>query len=305
HKKKRRRSRWSTGHIAKRKPSSSPHVSRDDARYASEEDGDDEDEVGKEATESATDHEGSSELSASQVEETEKKSAAEEETILHDEEKLEGDIQAEAEEDKAVQHQSEQFENNIRKDENNESISDNTEKDSCAEEEGDTQHAIAENMIAENQCETLIERSHSAEDQNFKVGRVDEAELNTPAEPMVVDVTETSTTDATAAARSETDTNTERNVRRMTRALKNTVLQQHRIPVDKALQILNEESPPLVVDRDKLKELLDKVVTKTEGYEVYKLEKLYAVLCQSIYSHRLNYNKTTLIQELEQRIQDF
>ncbi|XP_047216913.1 ATPase family AAA domain-containing protein 2-like isoform X3 [Girardinichthys multiradiatus] len=304
HKKKRRRSRWSTGHIAKRKPSLSPHVSRDDAQYASdedEEDGDDEDEVGKEAA----DHEGSSELSASQVEETEKKSAAEEETILHDEEKLEGDIQAEAEEDKAVQHQSEQFENNIRKDENNESISDNTEKDSCAEEEGDTQHAIAENMITENQSETLIERSHSAEDQNFKVGRVDEAELNTPAEPMVVDVTETSTTDATAAARSETDTNTERNVRRMTRALKNTVLQQHRIPVDKALQILNEESPPLVVDRDKLKELLDKVVTKTEGYEVYKLEKLYAVLCQSIYSHRLNYNKTLLIQELEQRIQDF
>ncbi|MEQ2257166.1 hypothetical protein ILYODFUR_031830 [Ilyodon furcidens] len=97
----------------------------------------------------------------------------------------------------------------------------------------------------------------------------------------------------------------ERNVRRMTRALKNTALQQHRIPVDKALQILNEESPPLVVDRDKLKELLDKVVTKTEGYEVYKLEKLYAVLCQSIYTHRLNYNKTALIQELEQRIQDF
>lgn len=39
----------------------------------------------------------------------------------------------------------------------------------------------------------------------------------------------------------------------MTRALKNTMLQQHMIPVDKALQILNEESPPLVVDRDRLK----------------------------------------------------
>lgn len=117
----------------------------------------------------------------------------------------------------------------------------------------------------------------------------------------------------------------ERNVRRMTRALKNTVLQQHMVPVDKALQILNEESPPLVVDRDKLQvchfafnfpfffsvrseekidsivfhfnqELLDKVVAKTEGYEVYKLEKLYAVLCQSIYRHRHDYNKTALIQ---------
>lgn len=39
----------------------------------------------------------------------------------------------------------------------------------------------------------------------------------------------------------------------MTRALKNTMLQQHVIPADKALQILNEENPPLVVDRDKLK----------------------------------------------------
>lgn len=45
----------------------------------------------------------------------------------------------------------------------------------------------------------------------------------------------------------------ERNVRRITRALKHTVLQQQTIDVDKALQILDEEPPPLVVDRDKLK----------------------------------------------------
>uniref|UniRef100_A0AAX7UN99 ATPase family AAA domain-containing protein 2 n=1 Tax=Astatotilapia calliptera TaxID=8154 RepID=A0AAX7UN99_ASTCA len=47
------------------------------------------------------------------------------------------------------------------------------------------------------------------------------------------------------------------------------------------------------------------VVTKTEGYEVYKLEKLYALLCQSIYRHRRDYNKTALIQEMEQEIEDF
>ncbi len=39
----------------------------------------------------------------------------------------------------------------------------------------------------------------------------------------------------------------------MTRALKNAVLQQQMINVDKALQILDQETPPLVVDRDKLK----------------------------------------------------
>lgn len=45
-----------------------------------------------------------------------------------------------------------------------------------------------------------------------------------------------------------------------------------------------------------VQELLERVVTKTDGYEVYKLEKLYALLCQSIYRHRQDYNKTALIQ---------
>lgn len=45
-----------------------------------------------------------------------------------------------------------------------------------------------------------------------------------------------------------------------------------------------------------VQELLERVVTKTDGYEVYKLEKLYALLCQSIYRHRQEYNKTALIQ---------
>lgn len=34
----------------------------------------------------------------------------------------------------------------------------------------------------------------------------------------------------------------------------------------------------------------------TEGYEVNQLEKLYALLCQSIYRHRKDYDKTALIQ---------
>uniref|UniRef100_A0A7N6AEC7 ATPase family AAA domain-containing protein 2 n=1 Tax=Anabas testudineus TaxID=64144 RepID=A0A7N6AEC7_ANATE len=97
----------------------------------------------------------------------------------------------------------------------------------------------------------------------------------------------------------------ERNVRRMTRGLKHAVLLQQKIDVDKALQILDEETPPLVVDRDKLKELLERVVIKTDGYEVYKLEKLYALLCQSIYRHRWDYNKSALIQEMKQEIEDF
>uniref|UniRef100_A0A3B4AX49 ATPase family AAA domain-containing protein 2 n=1 Tax=Periophthalmus magnuspinnatus TaxID=409849 RepID=A0A3B4AX49_9GOBI len=83
---------------------------------------------------------------------------------------------------------------------------------------------------------------------------------------------------------------------RMTRALKITVQKQQMINVDQVLQILDKETPPLEVDRDKLKELLERLVVKTESYEVHQLEKLYALLCQTIYRHRREYNKTALIQ---------
>uniref|UniRef100_A0AAR2JVI4 ATPase family AAA domain-containing protein 2 n=1 Tax=Pygocentrus nattereri TaxID=42514 RepID=A0AAR2JVI4_PYGNA len=45
-----------------------------------------------------------------------------------------------------------------------------------------------------------------------------------------------------------------------------------------------------------LQELHRFVVVKTEGCEVFQLEKLYALLCQCIYRHRKDSNKTGLIQ---------
>lgn len=39
----------------------------------------------------------------------------------------------------------------------------------------------------------------------------------------------------------------------MTRALKNAVMQQQVLHADKAMEILDQEAAPLVVDRDKLK----------------------------------------------------
>lgn len=41
---------------------------------------------------------------------------------------------------------------------------------------------------------------------------------------------------------------------------------------------------------------MDKIVTKTDGYEVHKLEKLYALLCQSVYRHRRAHHKDALIR---------
>uniref|UniRef100_A0A8C7QC88 ATPase family AAA domain-containing protein 2 n=1 Tax=Oncorhynchus mykiss TaxID=8022 RepID=A0A8C7QC88_ONCMY len=93
---------------------------------------------------------------------------------------------------------------------------------------------------------------------------------------------------------------TERRVTRATMTLVQqlTLVQQQQqlIDVDKALEILTQKTPQLVVDHDKLKQLLKRAVSKTEGYEVHQLEKLYALLCQSIYRYRKNFDKTELVQ---------
>ncbi|XP_018539421.1 ATPase family AAA domain-containing protein 2 isoform X1 [Lates calcarifer] len=346
--KKRRKSRWSTGLYAKKRSSSSPHVSRDDTLLGSdedEEDGDDEEEAEKEAgaerdegtggeedqmvvdVESgpAEAQEGSVGPNAKEQDSHEKgieerSQAMEDKVILCEIEKNENDNHTGNEKekvDKAVTDEPGQSEENNKamtggRDENSEVISANTNKDSNTETEGNTQgqSSTAESGKTNDQklTQTEMEKCQTvrqADDRNNKLATAEEAELNSHAEPMEVEATETSTTDTSSAIRGEEDPNTERSARRMTRALKNAVLQQQMISVDKALQILDQEIPPLVVDRDKLKELLEKVVTKTDGYEVYKLEKLYALLCQSIYRHRRDYNKTALIQELEQEIEDF
>ncbi|XP_019112381.2 ATPase family AAA domain-containing protein 2 isoform X2 [Larimichthys crocea] len=326
-KKKRRRSRWSAGNYAKRKSSSSPHTSRDDGHLGSDEDeadGDDEEENekggGTECDEgtggeeeqmvvevksgSAPAQEGSSGPTEKEKGRPEEMSQAAEDKIVlcetgnaenGDEEKV----------DKDQQGQSEKNSKALTKagNENSGTFSVNTNQDSHTETEADTEGQSNTEESGESEsdkCQTAIE----ADDKDNNV-----AEQNSPAEPMEVEAAQTSSTNVSAAVRGEENTGAERSMRRITQALKNAVQQQQQqqqmIDVDKALQIVNQETPPLVVDRDKLKELLERVVTKTEGYEVYKLEKLYALLCQSIYRHRRDYNKTALIQELEREIEDF
>ncbi|XP_063055005.1 ATPase family AAA domain-containing protein 2-like isoform X2 [Engraulis encrasicolus] len=108
-----------------------------------------------------------------------------------------------------------------------------------------------------------------------------------------------------AQPEAEEDTGIEIGTRRMTRALKSQVQQQQAINLEAAMQILEQSTQPLVVDHNKLKDLLHRVVAKTEGYEVDRLEKLYALLCQSVYRHRKEYDKTALLQEMEKEIEDF
>ncbi|XP_023574583.1 ATPase family AAA domain-containing protein 2 [Octodon degus] len=92
---------------------------------------------------------------------------------------------------------------------------------------------------------------------------------------------------------------------RMTRARHSQVEQQQLISVEKALAILSQPTPSLVVDTERLNNLLKTVVSKSEGYNVFQLENLYAVISQCIYQHRKDYDKTALIQKMEQEVENF
>ena len=64
----------------------------------------------------------------------------------------------------------------------------------------------------------------------------------------------------------------------------------------KALEVLQESTQHMVVDRERLVRLLDTTVEVTEDYNVSRLEKLHSIFSQCIYQHRLDADKTQLIQ---------
>ncbi|XP_033120277.1 ATPase family AAA domain-containing protein 2-like [Anneissia japonica] len=67
----------------------------------------------------------------------------------------------------------------------------------------------------------------------------------------------------------------------------------------RALEILEEPLPPLVVDHKKLQELLELTVTLTTNFTVSRLERLHSALSQCIYLHRKDYDKTNLTKAME------
>ncbi|XP_028984073.1 ATPase family AAA domain-containing protein 2-like isoform X2 [Betta splendens] len=299
-KKKRRRSRWSTGLYAKKK--SSPHVSRDDSQIGSdedEEDGDDEEEPEKEAEAQHTEGAGG-QGDPMMVDVKVGPSAAQDDNYGPTAKKHKDD-EGRKEKQNVKRHLQPSEESKALIMAGSETISVNT-KVSHTETEGHTQdqsNMVDSGETSQTVSETETEKGQpiSVSSSGKKAATSQEAAAKNHAEPMEVEATETSTTGTAAAARAEEEMNTEHSVRRMTRTLKHTVLQQQ--------MILDQETPSLVVDRDRLKELLERIVSKTDGYEVFKLEKLYALLCQSIYRHRQDYDKTILLQEMEQEIEDF
>ncbi|CAM9709894.1 unnamed protein product [Lampetra planeri] len=81
--------------------------------------------------------------------------------------------------------------------------------------------------------------------------------------------------------------------------------QQRAIDAQKLRQVLEEPVLPVIVDRDKLKALLDRVVTRTDASTVEELERLYAILSQCVYNHRRENNKMALVQEMESEVETF
>ncbi|KAJ3583066.1 hypothetical protein NHX12_034511 [Muraenolepis orangiensis] len=53
------------------------------------------------------------------------------------------------------------------------------------------------------------------------------------------------------------------------------------------------------------KALLGVLVQKSEGFSVDQLERLYSHLSQCIYRHRRDYDKTRLLEDMEERVQHF
>ncbi|KAF6102188.1 ATPase family AAA domain containing 2B [Phyllostomus discolor] len=67
----------------------------------------------------------------------------------------------------------------------------------------------------------------------------------------------------------------------------------------------SEPVPPLVVDHERLKKLLDLLVDKSSNLAVDQLERLYSLLSQCIYRHRKDYDKSQLMEEMERTVHMF
>ncbi|XP_075271719.1 ATPase family AAA domain-containing protein 2 [Opisthocomus hoazin] len=78
--------------------------------------------------------------------------------------------------------------------------------------------------------------------------------------------------------------------------------EQQVMGVEKAKGILTQ---PVIVDYCELKQLLHFVTVTTKNFNIFQLERLYAILSQCIYRHREDYDKTELVKEMKKEIAAF
>ncbi|XP_056420301.1 ATPase family AAA domain-containing protein 2B isoform X2 [Hyla sarda] len=71
------------------------------------------------------------------------------------------------------------------------------------------------------------------------------------------------------------------------------------------LEEMVDPEPPLLVDHKRLESLLSSVVKKSNNLTVDELERWYSAISQCIYTHRMDYDKTSLIEEMERTVDKF
>uniref|UniRef100_A0A667YYY7 ATPase family AAA domain-containing protein 2 n=1 Tax=Myripristis murdjan TaxID=586833 RepID=A0A667YYY7_9TELE len=320
---KSRKSRWCNGIISKKKSTSSPHV-KDDAHPTGseedEEDGEDEEDAGK--GEAATHGEGAggeeeqmevaieSGLMATQdvslgcdskerdgqEEEKEERSQVAEEVMLCGDGEASSNGPVLSDENTKLSAEGEEQNSGgttarANMDSNTatgrdgqgqtsttESNENHSQKPSDCRVETPAGHSQTEERCADMEAEEN-QTAPQGDGRNNTETTSEEAEQNGHEEPMEVEETENRQTSSNPPGADKVE--------------EDTVTKLKCSP----LWLLSLSSP--------LQELLDRLVAKTDNYEVHQLEKLYALLCQSIYRHRRDYNKAALIQEMEQEIEDF
>ncbi|XP_029451862.1 ATPase family AAA domain-containing protein 2B [Rhinatrema bivittatum] len=76
----------------------------------------------------------------------------------------------------------------------------------------------------------------------------------------------------------------------------------HKENLEQVSEELTDPDPPLVVDDNRLKKLLETLVKKSSNLAVDQLERLYSLLSQCIYQHRKEYDKSQLVEEMERTV---
>ncbi|KAM3928638.1 ATPase family AAA domain-containing protein 2 [Leptodactylus fuscus] len=174
--------------------------------------------------------------------------------------------------------------------------------DKNEEPESDADRDVQESSIDHTEVEFVDESSMEAENGNLQGDDVPKDTTN--ASP-TKDALEEPVEHLTPTENGDHMESNDVYILRMTRAKQTQVEQQNLMSVDKIMDILSEPVQSLQVNPEHLKELLNKVVDKSSGYNVLQLEKLYALLSQCIYRHRKDYDKTQLLKEMEQEVSHF
>uniref|UniRef100_A0A8C3PYW7 ATPase family AAA domain-containing protein 2 n=1 Tax=Chrysolophus pictus TaxID=9089 RepID=A0A8C3PYW7_CHRPC len=78
--------------------------------------------------------------------------------------------------------------------------------------------------------------------------------------------------------------------------------EQRQMRAEKVMDIVTESAVVVMVDYCELKQLLNMVTELTKEADIFHFEKLYATICQCIYQHREDYDKTELLKVMKKEI---